>query len=440
MKRSLSGKNGPRRSEKIKILHLIDGLGGGGSEEWVKDIVRLADGKRFEFMVVSIIRGFEDRFSYKNDIENLGAKVTCLEEGQLNINGSTIEQEISLIKGIVNHHLPSNLTSALSGIIIDTIKNGKIINLTILALKALMLIAKLFALIKREKIDIIHAHLFYSFIFGGIAGRMLNVPFVYTVPAMKSQLDGPFPWVFPMYRRFSSLADVFVSGISKEELSGHCNVSPNKIVIIQASVDLTKITSISRDSNPIISELGLEDSYPILLSVARFDPTKGHKYSLEAIKSLKDKFPDIKLIILGEGNEFEEYKDLVKNDELLKNSVILPGFVKDPANFYSAADIYLRTGIYEGMNRASTLAMAHGKPIIGFDTKAPTEAIVDGDNGLLIPTKDSDGLAKAIDILATDKELQKEMGENAHTYVLENLNMMDTIKTFENLYSKLVSS
>jgi glycosyltransferase involved in cell wall biosynthesis len=319
----------------------------------------------------------------------------------------------------------------------SSIKKGRIINLLRLTHEGAALLVKLFLLLKKEKIDVIHTHLFYAFIFGGLTGKLLKIPVVYSVPAMKSQMDGPFPWVFPMYRRLGFLIDTFMTGISKEELTAH-GVPLKKIVLFHGSINLDKITQTRRDSNPIIERYGLEDSYPILLSVGRFDPSKGHQHSLEAVAKLKEKFPSIKLIILGEGLEYEKYLDIVEKDVSLTDIVTLPGFVKDPGPFYSAADIYLRTTLYEGMNRAGYLAMAYSKPVVGFDTRAPTEAVVDGENGLLVPVGDTEELAESISRLAADKALQKKLGSGALWYIVENQNISSAINAFEQAYSKLV--
>ena len=167
---------------KIKVLHLIDGLGG-GSEEWVKEIVRLSVGERFEYMVAGIVPGESDPFTYGEEIENLGVKVVSLEGEESAAGGTGIEGEISFIKDVMAQQTGSSLADALWGTVKFSVRNGKMKNLTMTALKALTLLARLSVLVRREKIDVIHAHLFYAFMFGGLAGKVLHVPVVYSVPA-----------------------------------------------------------------------------------------------------------------------------------------------------------------------------------------------------------------------------------------------------------------
>jgi glycosyltransferase involved in cell wall biosynthesis len=427
------------RPGKIKVLHLIDGLGGGGSEEWVKEIVRLSSRERFEFVVASIVRGPEDSFSYREEIEKLNVKVVNLEDDGTGVMGGSIEREIDFIRDVMGHYSGSGFVDALWGTLRYAAGKKKLKTLMIAVLKALRILTKLSVMVKREKIDVLHTHLFYAYMFGGLAGKMLHVPVVYSVPAMKSQLDVTHPWVFPMFRRFGFLVNVFMTGIGKEELLDHGGVPPDKVELFHGSIDLDGIRDTSREMNPVVREYNLLDSYPILLSVGRFDPSKGHRYSLQAVKMLRDRFPSIKLIILGEGKDFDRFRDGIIDDDLISSSVILPGFVKDPSYFYSAADIYLRTTLFEGMNRAAYLAMAYAKPMIGFDTGAPTEAIAHGRNGLLIPTGDVGSLAGAIERLAEDRELQKALGSNARSYIAEHQNISDAIGTFEKVYQKLAS-
>ncbi|MDD5680543.1 MAG: glycosyltransferase [Candidatus Omnitrophica bacterium] len=403
----------PESGKKIKVLHVMESLIGGGGEEWIKNICTLCDKHGFSFKVYSC--GFiydSSLFNYTDEFKRNGIEVISR---KINLTGQ--KNKTRVFKDITNR----------SG----SLKQIRRFFITFL----LCLIAfwDLLFVLRRERFDIIHVHMYRLFIPAGLIGRLYGKAVVHTVPGLKSQLDSYQPLNFWIYRHFNYLADIFVTGVPREELINHANVPESKVRHIKGGVDLTKISVVKREDNPVISEFNLGTSFPVLLSVGRMDPEKGHAYSIRAVKSLIPRFPDLKLIILGDGPDMEKMRSLVS--ELgLGGCVILPGFRKDIVNFHSLSDAYLRTSIFEGANMASLWAMAYGKAIVAFDTKSGNEILSDGENGILVPLKDAGKLAEAIGTLCDDEELRERIGRNARKLICDKFDIMDTIRTYEDIY------
>ena len=403
-------------NRKIKVLHILESFGGGGVEEWVKYISTLCDKDRFNFKIYFCGYIYDkDLFDYKDELEKAGVEVIYR-----GINLSGHKRKLNAAKEITD-------------------KNHYTRQLRRLAIYVSLNITAFFQLIKilrKERFDIIHIHLYRLFITGGLAGKLFKIPVVHTISGLKSQYDSYQKMVFHVYRYFNFLICTFITAASKDELIKYAKIPERKIRFIKSAADLSRVKYIDRENNSILSEFNLRDSFPVLLSVGRMDPEKGHIYSINAIKGLILKYPNIRLILLGDGSELEKLRRSVI-DLGLNEYVTLPGFRNDLNKFHSLSDIYLRTSIYEGANMASILAMAYGKAVIGFNTKAETEIIADGDNGILVPPKDIEGLRKAISNLANNKELRETIGKKAKEYVYNNCDIMTAIRTYESIYDNV---
>lgn len=402
--------------KKIRILHVLDCLGGGGVEEWLKNICLLSDRDRFYHTV------YFYGYVYDSDLFDIGA--------ELKKNGIEV-----IYKG-VNLLRYSNIVKVFKSKT-DSGALRCLRRLSIYLSLNLFSFFQLTSILIRGEFDVVHIHLCRLFLSGSIVARMFRKKVVYTVPGLKSQLDSYQTLTYFIYRYFNFLSDIFVTGASKRELVEFARIPKNKIKTIKASIDLREIRVIERSKNPILAEFNLFDSFPLMLSVGRMDPEKGHKYSIKTVKHLTPFFPNIKLIILGDGSDFRTTQESIDNTVVVRGRVILPGFRKDIENFHSIADVYLRTSIYEGGNMACIWAMAYGKPVIGFDTKQDTEVIINGENGILVPTMDTKKMSEAVKLLMDDAVLRKKIGRNAMGYAAKNCNIKEAIQTYEEIYNGL---
>jgi len=404
--------------KKIKVLHVIESLSGGGVEETLLNICSLCNREKFQFVVYFCGYVYDKSlFNYRKELEKAGVEV--IYKG---IDLSTYDNGLSLAKNITNTNY--------------MLKQAR--RFFIYIFISIVAFFQLLGLVWTKKPNVIHVHLYRLFVPTGIVGRLFGIPIVHTVPGLKAQLDSYQPFIYFIYRHFNYLADVFVTGASVKELVSHARIPAHKIRAIKSFVNLGKVKDVRRVENPVIREFNLYCSFPVILSVGRMDLEKGYEYSIRVAKKLLSRFAKTKLILLGDGLYSISIKRLI--DELgLQDHCLLPGFRSDLENFHSISDIYLRSSIYEGANMASLLAMAYGKPVIGFDNKAETEVLIDGVNGVLIPTGDVERLASAIVILAENKELRDRIGKNARVYINKTCALDRVINIYEGIYIEQVS-
>src|SRR5262249_35370242 len=130
-------------------------------------------------------------------------------------------------------------------------------------------------------------------------------------------------------------------------------VAEQRILSYRGLVDVEALDR-ARSATPhhrleVRQRLGIPDDAPVALSVGRLDPSKGHHYALEALPALLESYPDLHWVVLGEGAELPALSARAQTLGV-DRQVHLLGFVDDPLPWYAAADVYLRTTLYEADN------------------------------------------------------------------------------------------
>lgn len=180
-------------------------------------------------------------------------------------------------------------------------------------------------------------------------------------------------------------------------------------------------TSVPIIPNPIqISEESLKKEPEIelpsgkkLVSMGRLVGQKGFDRLLFAFAKLKDKYPDWKLIIFGEG---PLESDLHNLSEILglEGRVFFPGLLRNPFSVIAKCDLFVLSSRYEGFPNALLEAMACGLSVISYDCQSgPSSIIKHGVNGLLVPEGDISALSKAMEKLMSSYSKRREFGNRA---------------------------
>ncbi len=201
-------------------------------------------------------------------------------------------------------------------------------------------------------------------------------------------------------------------------LSLGCGFTRENTTCINNAIDISKAISIQYEKREARRLLNLPKSPRIVGAAGRLVPIKGHSYLINAFALVAEKHPDAHLAILGTGKEEENLKSLVRSLNLTER-VHLPGFIAAAKRYVKAFDIWAMPSLTEGLSLSLLEGMAGQLPVIASDIPA-ISPFVQG-HGLLVPPKDIQALAEALDqyLSLSASDLQR-VGKSAFEYVLAN--------------------
>ncbi|MFA6446655.1 MAG: glycosyltransferase family 4 protein [Patescibacteria group bacterium] len=225
-----------------------------------------------------------------------------------------------------------------------------------------------------------------------------------------------------------------------EKLALDIKIKPReKVMTIPNGIDVNLFQSQLRDRETAHSLLAerctmYDVRCTVVGTVANSYPPKNLFWYLEVCKTITDKHPDFKFVIIGDGPQFEELK--AKHASLnLQDKVILTGRFESKL-LYTAFDISVLPSTKEGMPLAVLESMAAKVPCVVTDVGGCRWMLQDeqGSAGLVIPPNDDKALEQAIEKLASNSLLRQELSQRAYNLVTEKFNLQDTLnKTIETL-------
>lgn len=295
---------------------------------------------------------------------------------------------------------------------------------------------KLYKLIQKNNFDVLHTHMFIPSFWGRIAGILGGIKVIiaseYNQDYWKKRrhifIDKALSLFTDKIIVVSSAVKDFV--IEKEKIDSH------KLILIHNAVDAKKFMPC--DAAHLKKEFNISDGTFIVGTVSRLIPQKGQQYFLEAACRISGYPQDIKFLIVGDGLLRGDLESL--SERLgLRDKVIFAGLRQELVEFLSILDIFVLPSIWEGLSVTLLGAMAMGKPVITTDIKGVEDLIIDGENGLLVPPKDSEKLAQAMLKLINDELYARNLGLNARKTVEKGFSLKTMIEKTEALYQSFLN-
>lgn len=179
----------------------------------------------------------------------------------------------------------------------------------------------------------------------------------------------------------------------------------------------------------------------IIMYAGRLEKYKGVDYLISAMPEIILRFPDMKLYIAGEGfckNEFEALSAKLK----LENNIFFLGQLdrRQIQKFYETASAVVVPSTWpEAFGLIGIEALSVGRPVVATDVGGISDWLVDGQNGFLVPPKDSGALARAIIKLFSNQDVFLDMMENGRKKA-EEFGLNKHAENLEKIYSRLIKS
>ncbi|WP_282137437.1 glycosyltransferase family 4 protein [Rossellomorea aquimaris] len=262
--------------------------------------------------------------------------------------------------------------------------------------------------INKQAIDVIHANSLRMVLYAGCL-RMLafnrKMKIVYTKHNITSLET--FPKLFSSLMNLCVTSIITVSEYEKRVLVQY-GVQEDKITTVYNGVDLEKFP-FTEKPQPEVFKVGI---------LARLSPEKNHSLFLDIAATMKDE-KDLHFYIAGEGPERESIQKKIQKLRI-SDRVTLLGEVQEPHQFIQSMDALLLTSEREVFPMVILEAMATGTPVITINRGGISEAIADGETGMMVNSHSVKAFCEKISTLKSNWELRKMIISAAHQKVVKN--------------------
>lgn len=289
-------------------------------------------------------------------------------------------------------------------------------------------------LLKKNKYDLSHS--FFTVPCGFVSlllKAQYKIPYIVSlrgsdVPGYSERFNIIYKLITPLVRKIWNKAD-FVIANSEGLRDLAYKSKPNKTIeVIYNGIDTNYFTPSPQLRN--------ENEIHIICGT-RVTPRKGFRFLIQAMGEIVAKYPNVKLDIIGEGNEKESLINLTRALEL-GNFVDFVGMVapENRKQIYARADIYASPSLNEGMCNFMLETMALGIPMVATNVGGTKELLTEGENGLIVNLRDCKDLAAKLEKLIVNKDLREKMG-NANRKKAESLSWEKVSNQYIEVYKKV---
>lgn len=264
-------------------------------------------------------------------------------------------------------------------------------------------------LIRKERTDILHCHLFKSQIVGWLLKLLyfkdIRLVFHEHGKIVGSDTENKISNRFYIFflKVVKNKVNVFIaiSNFVKRELVRKVKINMDKVIVLYNFVDLNKFTrkSITRDTNLTDFVVGF---------AGRLVERKGWKDFVNAAHALSKDNKNIKFIIAGTGPQQSKLTSSIKLDKNIKYL----GYVTDMVQFYSLLDCFVIPSHWEPMGLTELEAQAMGVPIIASNVDGLNEIVSDNENAVLFTPKDIESLKEKIELVFNNINLRTKLINN----------------------------
>ena len=288
---------------------------------------------------------------------------------------------------------------------------------------------------RERNVTVWHAHDYKSNAIGLLVRRFHKMHLVTTAHGWVR-----FTWRTPLYYwidRVSMRAYEQVICVSKDlhEACSKAGVRSSKLHQIDNAIvleDYKTAPPTMRDK----ARFGFDSQRFLIGAVGRLSEEKGFDRLINVVGKLIDEGQPVGLIIAGEGH----LKDALQKqiDEMqLQDHVRLAGFLPDPRELYRAIDLFVLSSIREGLPNVVLEAMASQRPVVATNCNGIPNLVKDGDNGLIVPTADSDALFHAIRRCIFSDDLARQLALQGRRTVEERFSFDRRMQKVVDVYRRL---
>jgi glycosyltransferase involved in cell wall biosynthesis len=293
----------------------------------------------------------------------------------------------------------------------------------------------LWRIIKSGNYDIVHTHTAV----GGFIGRL--IAWINKVPVILWTIHGwsfDYPIGTPLRRCAIRAIEKFLDRLTDHYVAISGNMQEVGINAgISARGKVTLIYHGIETDDPIYggnqTEAETKNGNPVIGTVGRLEPQKAIDDFLRAARIVKERFPQVSFMVVGDGPLREELQRLAITLGI-EGSVLFAGWQENVAEYLAAMDIFCLPSRWEGFGIILLEAMAMRMPIVATRVGGVPEIVEEGKSGILVSPGNPAELADGLCRLLSDANMRKEIGYYNAKKVKTFFNVKDMINKYEEMY------
>jgi glycosyltransferase involved in cell wall biosynthesis len=246
---------------------------------------------------------------------------------------------------------------------------------------------------------VVNTHSRRDTVLAAIAARLAGTPLIVRTRHLAKPINSLYAYTWLAHRVIAVSAHV-----RKQLLDA--GARPAAVAAIHSPVALPQV----RPGVSVRRELGLSGGALVVGCVAVMRAEKGHADLIEAFHRISSRFPQAHLVLVGDGMPVFERLQAQAVALGLAPRVHFTGRRHDIGDVMTAFDVFALPTQREALGTVFVEAAAMGLPVIGTDVGGVPETMRAGVTGLLVPPKDPDALAAALESLLADPALRRRMG------------------------------
>lgn len=299
--------------------------------------------------------------------------------------------------------------------------------------------------LKRFRPDVVHTHSAK----GGLLGR--HVAWGLGVPAVVHTVHGaPFhPYQSPLAREFFCRCERWAAkrchrmisvADAMTDLMVDAKVAPReKFTTIYSGMDVEPFRNAGQHRERVRAKYGFKDDHVVIGKIARLFHLKGHEDLIAAAQLVVRQHPNVRFLLVGDGILRDalttKIAGLGLSDHFVFTGLVPPSEVPD---LIGAMDVLVHTSYREGLARALPQALIAGRPVVSYDVDGAREVTISGETGYLVPPRDTEGLAVALNRLASDPKGRIEMGREGQRRFTEQFRHQTMTRLVRGLYEQIL--
>jgi sugar transferase (PEP-CTERM/EpsH1 system associated) len=370
---------------RLRVLHVIDRMGVGGTEVGILKVIQGLGSERFEHRICTI-RGCDENFSRSEGFE-----------GQVYVAG--------------------RLNSGFQ-----------------------FLLGRLARIMREFRPDIVHSRN-WGAIEAMPAARLSGVPVaIHSEHGYEVDMLDGLAKRRRVFRRFAYAATDAVFTVSEELRAYHSRQAwfpIERIRVLPNGVDTSRFTRRTGERQETRQRLGLGDGSLVIGAVGRLVPIKDHTTLLKAAEILISRGMPVQVLLVGPGPELAKLQKFVAASPKLSGRVVFAGAVSDVAPLLNAMDIFVLPSLSEGMSNTLLEAMASSLPVVATRVGGNTELVEEERSGWLFEPGDVMGLAAILERIGCDSSLRQEFGQAARQRAAQSFSLEGMIGNYRDLYVEL---